>query len=186
MPARAFYQQPTSFPSPTPAAVQPNPYVDYSRALTPQGGIIFKYKDLDKRLRHTLWRLLAWTSFTGMEGWFLFHRPPLHAPWLIWSCITAMSVINWRIVAKPVETYRTVEIRTDCMILEGTDIFWARMMEGLPTFRKKKADQLCCGTYGTRFVEYFTIRSFDDLDRAQTVFMGHLKNAMQQLWMGPQ
>src|SRR5580692_7838551 len=59
--------------SPPPAAnwngFQPDPYVDYGRFLTPEGGILFIHKDLDLRLRHTLWRIFAWTLSTGMEGW---------------------------------------------------------------------------------------------------------------------
>src|SRR6266404_5159576 len=41
---------------------QPDPYADYGRFLTPEGGILLIYKDLDLRLRHMAWRLLAWTG----------------------------------------------------------------------------------------------------------------------------
>jgi hypothetical protein len=40
---------------------EPDPYVDYGRFLTAEGGVLIVYKDLDLRFRHTLWRLFAWT-----------------------------------------------------------------------------------------------------------------------------
>ena len=51
----------------------PNPYVDYGRMLTAEGGVLMFFKDYDLRLRHTLWRLFAWLAATGLEGWFLLH-----------------------------------------------------------------------------------------------------------------
>ena len=47
---------------------QPDPYADYGRFLTPEGGILIVYKDLDLRLHHTLWRVSAWTAFTGLKA----------------------------------------------------------------------------------------------------------------------
>jgi hypothetical protein len=44
---------------------------------------------------------------------------------------------------------------------------------------------ILCGIYGTRFVEYLTIRSFDEFDRGADVFVAHLRDAMQQLWTRP-
>src|ERR1700688_675556 len=55
------------------ASFEPDPYVDYGRYLTPEGGVLFIYKDIDTRLRHTLWRLFAWTASTGAEGWHVLH-----------------------------------------------------------------------------------------------------------------
>src|ERR1700681_4169471 len=55
-------------PSSSWGGFQPDPYVDYGRCLTPEGGILIIYKDLDLRLRHTLWRLFVWTVSTGGEG----------------------------------------------------------------------------------------------------------------------
>jgi hypothetical protein len=52
-----------------------------------------------------------------------------------------------------------------------------------PTFKRNGNGSLVlCGTYGTRFVEYLTIRSFDELDRGMAVFISHFQDAMQQLW----
>jgi hypothetical protein len=180
-------------PAPRPASstwggFQPDPYADYGRFLTPEGGILLIYKDLDLRLRHTAWRLLAWTGSTGGEGWYVFHHSPVESVWLNLACLLAIGIINWLIVGKPVELYRRVEIRPDCMIIEAADVFWMRYMEnGWPAFqRDDKGNQLLCGIYGTRFVEYLTVRRFDELDRMAEVFVAHLQDAMTQLWAQPQ
>lgn len=163
---------------------QPDPYVDYGRWLTPEGGILLVHKDFDLRWRHTVWRLFAWTLATGGEAWQLLHHPQLRTGWIIIACIIGIAIINWLIVRKPVEVYRRVEIRPDCMIIEGTDVFWVQFMEaGWPSFRTGMwGSQILCGIYGTRFVEYLTIRSFDKFDRGIDVFRAHLQDAMQQLW----
>ena len=174
-------------PVPNLPQVQPSPYVDYARVLTAEGGILITYKDIDRRWRHTLWRLFAWTACTGFEGWFLSNASPLHSKWIAIACVLAVALINWLIVAKPVEIYRSIEIRPDCMILDGTDIFWLRQMEaGWPSFRADDGgNQVLGGIYGTRFVEYLTIPRFDEEDRAPEVFAAHLQDAMQQLWARP-
>ncbi len=171
---------PVSFP----AGIEPDPYVDYGRALTPEGGILIAYKTYDDDVRHILWRLFAWTIATGFEGWFLLCHSPVHAGGINLLCLLAMAVINWLIVSKPVEIYRKIEIRPDCMILDGTDIFWRRHMENdWPAFKAdEKGNQILCGTYGTRFVEYLTVPRFDEFDRVPEVFAAHLRNAMMQLW----
>jgi len=166
------------------AGFQPDPYVDYGRFLTPEGGILLAYKDLDQRLRHIVWRVFAWTTSTGGEGWYLFHHSPLHSFWLNLICLLAIGLLNWLIVAKPVEVYRRVEIRPDWMVIEGSDIFWLRYMEcGWPAFRPDdEGNQVLCGVYGTRFVEYLTVRAFDEHDRAPEVFAAHVQEAMRQIW----
>ena len=86
----------TAPPSSSWTGFQPDPYVDYGRFLTAEGGILFIHKDLDLRLRHTLWRLFAWTLSTGMEGWFLFHHPPLHTEWITFVCFLAVAFAHGR------------------------------------------------------------------------------------------
>jgi hypothetical protein len=95
-----------------------------------------------------------------------------------------VAIVNWLIVRKPVEIYRRVEVRPDCMILEGGEIFWLRHMEnGWPEFQPDEdGNHILCGIYGTRFVEYLTVRRFDDLDRMAEVFIAHMHEAMTQLW----
>ena len=178
---------PATLPSSSWAGFQPDPYVDYGRFLTAEGGILMVYKDFDLSFRHTVWRGFAWTASTGFEGWFLLTHSPVHNIWLNLACLIAMAIINWLIVAKPVEVYRGIEIRPDCMIIGGTDIFWRRYMEGgWPTFQSGQEGQVLCGIYGTRFVEYLCVRRFDEFDRAPEVFAAHLQEAMLQLWTMPQ
>jgi hypothetical protein len=164
-----------------------DPYFDYGRSLTPEGGVLIVYKDIDERLRHIIWRVFVWSLFTGYEAWLLFHEPPIHTLWLKILCVIAAAVLNWFIVRKPVELYRRVEIRPDCMILDGYDVFWASFMEnGLPSFRPDKdGNYLLCGIYGTRFIEYLTVRKFDENDRMPEVMAGHLLQVMTQLWTRP-
>lgn len=164
--------------------MQPDPYLDYGRYLTPEGGVLFIYKDIDTRLRHVLWRLFAWTASTGAEIWYVLHYTPVDNLWINVAFLLALAILNWLIVSKPVELYRQVELRPDCMILEGTDVFWLRFMEnGFPTFRvDEDGNQIMYGLYGTRFVEYLTVRRFDEFDGMPEVFAAHLQAAMQQLW----
>jgi hypothetical protein len=173
-----------SVPSSAWSGFQPDPYVDYARFLTPEGGILMIYKDLDLRLRQTLWRLFAWTVSTGGAGWYLYRYSPLQSVWLNLACLLAVGALNWFIVRKPVELYRRIEIRPDCLVLEGNEVFWLRFMEnGYPSFQPDRDDnQVLGGVYGTRFVEYATIRRFDELDRTPEVIAAHLQDAMKQLW----
>lgn len=161
-----------------------DPYVDYGRFLTPEGGILIVYKDLDLRLRHVLSRILAWSAATGCEGWLLLHDSPVSSGAINLACFFVMMIVNAVIVWKPPELYRRIEIRPDCMIVEDKDVFWLRMMEtAWPAFHPDEdGNQVLTGIYGTRFVEYLTVRRFDDYDRMPEVFAAHLQEAMMQLW----
>lgn len=161
------------------------PYLDYSRQLTPDGGVVITYKDLDTRLRHTLWRIFVWAVATGGEGWFFLHEALAHASWVNVLCLIALAIVNLLIVRKPVELYRTLEIRPEGMILDGADMFRAeRMEDGWPEFRPGEDGSLILsGTYGTRHIEFLTARRFDDYDRMPQVFAAHFKDAVRQLWM---
>lgn len=160
------------------------PHLGYSRQLTPDGGVLFTYKDIDTRLRHTLRRIVLWSVLTGTEGWLLLVPSPAQAGWPAILCVAVLAVVNWLIVRKPVEIYRTLEVRHDCMILDGEDLFWARMMEGgWPGFYPNDGgDLVLCGVYGTRMVEFLTARRFDDHDRIPEVFAAHFAEAVRQLW----
>ena len=174
----------TALPSLFWAGFQPYPYVDYGRFLTPEGGILFVYKDVDERLLHELKRAVIWALFSLPEGWFLLSHSPLRSMLLNIMLFLAIAVVNLLIVSKPVEVYRSVEIRPDCMIIERAEIFWLRYMEaGWPAFREGSGS--LCGIYGSRFVEYLTVRAFDEFDKAPEVFAAHLQEAMQQLWTIP-
>lgn len=55
---------------------------------------------------------------------------------------------------------------------------------GWPAFRPdEEGNQILCGVYGTRFVEYLTLRRFDDLDHTPEVYVSHLQDAMRQMWV---
>jgi hypothetical protein len=160
-----------------------NPYVDYGRYLTPEGGVLITYKDLDQRLRCLLWRVLAWTVATGGAYWFFLQHSPVHAAWINDLCLLGLAIANWFIV-RPLETYRDAEIRPDSLVLDNKHVFWLRLMEnGLPTFREDKEGNLVlCGVYGTRFVEYLTVRRFDDNDKTPETFAAHFQEAIGQIW----
>ncbi|MDR3471240.1 MAG: hypothetical protein P4M09_06080 [Devosia sp.] len=164
----------------------PDAHVDYGRTLTPEGGVELTYKDLDQRWRILIARVLLWSAASGIEGWILLRHSPLQNGWLNVALLLVVLVINWIIVSKPVEIYRTIEIRPDCMILNRAVVFWLEKMEGgLPAFQPAEDGQVLGGIYGTRFVEYLTVRRFDEFDRSPEVLASHLQEAMQQMWARP-
>jgi hypothetical protein len=171
-----------------PADIQGNPYVDYSRRLTAEGGVLILYKDLDLRIRVFIWRSLAWVAFTGFETWLLLWSSPVQARWINESCLFLMAALNLLILWKPPEISRSMEIRPDSMVLDGKDVFWLRSMEnGLPEFQPDKdGNMVMSGIYGTRRVEYLTAHRLDDSDRTGEVLAAHVKEAMQQLWLPPE
>lgn len=166
------------------AATGPDPYGDFSRVYTADGGVALAYKDLDERLRYTLRRILLWLLATGAAGYYTATLSPIQSPLIRLLLLLALGFLNWLIVRKPIEVYRTIEIRPDCMILEGQEVFWRHKMEGvLPSFqRNAKGHHILCGIYGVRWTEYLSIRRFDELDRSPEVLAGHLHAAMQQQW----
>ena len=166
----------------------PSAYLDYRRRLTPEGGIAITYKDHDTRFRILLRRVALWLAATGVEFWYLAYHAPLDNWPLRFGFLILCAVLNWLIVRRPVEVQRTVEIRSDCMILEGRDIFWLRNMDaGWPEFTPAEDGTLTLtGIYGTRWVEFLTARRFDERDRGPEVLAAHLAEAMKQLWDQPQ
>jgi hypothetical protein len=173
----------TSIPAFPPNGFQTDPHVDYGRFLTPEGGILIVYKDLDTRWRHTVWRVFAWSVATGFDTSVLLYHSPVQSVWINALCLLLAAAINLFIVWKAVEIYRRIEIRPDCLILEGQEVFWLEKMEEWPSFQPDEEGNLVLrGTYGTRLVEYLTVRRFDEEDRMPEVFANHLQQAMQQLW----
>lgn len=164
----------------------PNPYVDYTRYLTNEGGIAIIYKDIDDRWRIVIRRFSLFGLFTGAAAWFLFSHSPVHNLAVNIAALIVTAVINWLIVRQPVELYRSIEIRPDRMILDGRDVFWLRYIESWPAFGPGPDEtQVLSGIYGTRRVEYLAVRCFDEFDSAPTVLAKHLQEAMQQLWSWP-
>jgi len=168
------------------SGVSQDAFVDYSRKLTPEGGILITFKDIDARWRHTIWRLIGWTTATGFEAWLIHNYSPVLTGWVNGLSLLLVAAVNVLIVIKRVEVYRSIEIRADCMIVERTDVFWLRLIEtNWPTLQVDKKDKdkyVLCGIYGNRFMEYVTIHRIDELDRAAEVLATHLHDAMTKLW----
>jgi hypothetical protein len=181
---RADFHRLTSFPMPVPSEPVDGPYLDYSRTLTNEGGVRIIFKDLDLRWRFTIWRVLAWCMASGCEGYWLYNFSPLQIHWLDGLLFLAVGGLNWLIVRKSVEVYRNFEIRPDCLILEGAEVFWLEKMQGKwpELYPDTEGNYVLSGIYGTRFVEYAILRRFDDFDRMPEVFAEHIEQAMQQLW----
>jgi len=164
----------------------PDPYIDYARYLTAEGGIAIVYKDIDERWRFIVRRFCLWAGVTGVGAWLLLYHSPVHALAINLIAIVTAGFVNWLIVRQPIEVYRTIEIRPDSMILDGRDIFWLRYMETLPTFGPgADGTQVMSGVYGTRHVEYLKARDFDQFDSMPEVLAAHLQEAMRQLWSWP-
>src|SRR5262249_42317775 len=102
------------------------------------------------------------------------------------ACLLLMGIVNWLIVKQPIEIMRSIEIRPDCMIVEGTDVFWLNLIgDNWPTLEPEDDDLdrfTLCGIYGTRFVKYVTSHRVDKSDRTPEVLATHLEDAMEQLW----
>jgi hypothetical protein len=125
---------------------------------------------------------------TGYEAWFIHNFSPVSVWLLNVLSFVIVALVNFMIVIKQVEVYRSIEIRPDCMIIEGTDVFWLRLIEGnWPTLQQDPEHPerfKFCGIYGTRFVEYTTIHRMDERDRSPEVLGTHLADAMMKLWGG--
>lgn len=164
----------------------PHPYVDYARYLTAEGGIAIIYKDIDERWRFLMRRFCLWGVATGIAARFVLHASPVRSLAVNLALLGVAALVNWLIVRQPVEVYRTIEIRPDSMIIDGRDTFWLQYMESLPAFAPGEDDtQVLTGTYGTRRVEYLTVRGFDEFDSTPSVLANHLSEAMKQLWSWP-
>lgn len=167
-------------------AVEANAYAGYKRVLTEEGGVQITYRNVDTRWRHTIRRILVWTACTFWGGWLLLYHEPLLNTGLNFLCLIALSVVTWLIVRRPVAIIGTVEIRPDCMVLDGTDVFWRERMEGgPPTFQPEEDDQdtlVMGGIYGTRFVELIEAHRFDEHDRTPELLATHVQGAMDQIW----
>ncbi|MEJ0047137.1 MAG: hypothetical protein WDN04_14245 [Rhodospirillales bacterium] len=61
---------------------QVDPYLDYGKCLTDEGGILIVYKDIDDRFRHILWRVFSWTLFTGLAAIYFAPYAPVPDHWI--------------------------------------------------------------------------------------------------------
>lgn len=167
--------------------LRPDPYPDYARRFTEEGGVEIIYKDIDQSLPRTLGKIALWLLAMLATAAYLRYASPLQGEVSNGIALFVMAVIYTIILWGATEVYRRVEIRPDCMIIDGIDVFWAYNMEaGFPSFQMDAEGNLVlCGIYGTRWVEYFTVRRFDDFDRTPELLARQLQDAMHQHWSHP-
>ena len=162
-----------------------SPLNGYVRMLTPEGGILILYRDQDRSLLLTALRIFTWITATGVGGWLIFFVSSLS----ILKCLPAFALlmlINWLIVCRKFEVAHSVEIRSDTMIVDGEDIFYAEDIgDNWPELQMQDDDpdrMVICGIYGTRHIEFMTANRRDKSDRTPEVLAADLQAAMEQLW----
>lgn len=162
-----------------------SPLNGYVRMLTPEGGILIVYRDQDRSLFLTILRIFTWIMATGVGSWLIFFVISLS----VLKCLLAFAllmILNWLIVSRRFEVSHGVEIRPDCMIADGEDVFYAEDIgDNWPELQVKGEDPDCmviCGICGTRFIEYMTVNRLDRNDRTPEVLAADLQSAMEQLW----
>jgi hypothetical protein len=160
-------------------------FYKYRRSLSPEGGILINYRDADRRWRITFLRIVLWMAMTYAALWLIHNYSPLG--WLLnLGGLVLAGYVNFWIVRRPIGAARSIEIRSDCMIIDGTDVFWMSLIEdNWPEFHPRDEDpddQGLYGIYGTRFVEYATVFRFDENDRTPETLAAHLNDAMNKLW----
>jgi hypothetical protein len=161
-------------------------FYKYRRSLTPEAGILIEYRDADRRWRITILRIVLWMAMTYAVLWLLHTYSPLG--WLLNLAILVLAaIISAWIVRRPIGAARSIEIRADCMIVDGTDVFWLSFIEDIwPKLQLRNEedpdDWGLFGPYGTRFVEFATAFRFDENDRTPEILAIHLQDAMTKLW----
>jgi hypothetical protein len=168
-----------------PAVDRRSPFEGYLCVLTEEGGVLIAYTDLDCSIVYSILRGVAWLATVIVGARLIFPQSDLSA-WPAFGCLTALGSIAWLIVNLKLEAKHSVEIRQDCMIIDGTDIFWAEDIgDNWPELQPKDGNpdrMVFAGIYGTRFIEHLTANRFDEYDRTPEVLAEDLKNAMEQLW----
>lgn len=167
-----------------PPEIRLDPYGVFKGRFTMEGGIVLTYRAIDTRVFLKICRFLGWAVSTGVVAWFVFSR----AEWPSWLQITfgLLAAIGFGyLFSRPKEISRSIEIRSDSMVLDGTDVFWRDHMElGWPQFQPDKDGNLVMrGGYGTRMIEFLTVHRFDEKDCGPEVLEAHVTQSMQQLWL---
>jgi hypothetical protein len=180
------------FPVSTDDEAQPvigrsNPLNGYVRTLTPEGGIFICYRDQDRSAFLMSLRLVALLAATYTGGWLILVVSNLSAL----NCVVALGVlmtITIFFVMRKIVVHHTVEIRSDCMIVDGEDVFYAEDIgDNWPELQTNGEDEdadrmVISGICGTRFIEYMTVNRLDKNDRTPEVLAADLQAAMEQLW----
>lgn len=190
----------------SPAAYRgPDPYVDFQRDFTDAGGICLTFKIKDPQAWRTVIRVLLWLAAIAVTLWFAMRASPFPlipprcavraCPGTVWLAHVgvnavliglAAGVYAW-ILFHEDETYASLEVRPDCLIVDCSDVFWRAHMDlGWPQLAPgPDGSTVLRGVYGTREIDYLTLHAFDEKDRAIQVIGAQLQFAMQQLWAQP-
>lgn len=164
----------------------PDPYQGCRRILTAEGGIAIEYRDIQQGGLQAFFRVMVWIVATILTAIMIAQALPDIPGFAKFLYGIGMAIIYAVILMRPPETTRTVEIRPDCMIIDGEDLFWLAHMEVKWPLMvpDDEGNRLLIGIYGTRLVEFLTVRIFDEFDCTPLVVEANLASAMQQLW-GP-
>ncbi|MCP3477648.1 hypothetical protein NLM33_46695 [Bradyrhizobium sp. CCGUVB1N3] len=163
-----------------------SPFEGYSRVLTPEGGILIHYTDLNLSWPLKCIRVALCLAVTTLGGWLIVPADDdfLSAPVL--GVLAATALIDWLILRFKIRARHSVEVRPDCMIIDGKDVFFAEDIgENHPQLQDAPGEpnqKNICATVGTRFVKLMTANPSDDNDRTPDILAAHLKEAIEQLW----
>ncbi|GLR89758.1 hypothetical protein [Bradyrhizobium iriomotense] len=162
-----------------------SPFAGYTRLLTPEGGVLISYVDQNRSLRLTVARVAGWGVATGVGGWEIFFESSLS--WLhSFAAFAALALIAGFIANLKIKVPHSVEIRPDCMIVDGEDVFLAEEIgDHWPALQMKDEDpdrMVISGICGTRRIEYMTANRLDKADSTPEVLAADLQAAIEQLW----
>jgi hypothetical protein len=170
-----------------PSGPRVTPYVDYDRSLTDEGGIRMTYKAESGDLLNLFVTVLLWLSAMVFEITYIDnHAAHLNDVAKLFALVS-VGVVNYFIVFAPHYAWHSIEIRPDCMIINGRDLFWLRFFDtAWPAFKiDENGAFVLRGIYGSRQVEFLTINRFDEHDRMPELLARHLSDAMRQMWQAP-
>jgi hypothetical protein len=165
------------------------PYGAFARRYTDDGGVELSFDEgPDTFAMHCLKAAVTGSLVMAELGLAVAAFPALEqAELLLLIGGFVLTTVQWLVLFGGKDTSHTIEIRPDCMILDRRDVFWLENMElGWPMLRPEPNDEwTLVGTYGTRNVEFLTIRKIDENDRTPQVFASYLRHAMDQVWSRP-
>ena len=161
----------------------PDPYENYSRRFTDDGGVEIRFLTYDGSFWGNVGLFILW--LIGMyaslfPAVFIAEHVNANAAtvlMVIFGLWLGYRLSRWNYV------WREIIIMPDCMILDGTDVFWSRNMEfGMPHLYWEGEVGTFKGYYGTRQIEYFTVQRLDEIDMGPELAMTHMQQAINQLW----
>ena len=161
-----------------------SPFHRYHRLLTLDGGVLITYSDLNRGYMCKLLKAASCASLIALTLGPILEMPLLSNVQL--GSAALLGFTSWAILTCKTRKTHTVEIRPNCMIIDGKDIFWAEDIgDNWPELVPDEEDPTkmsISGICGTRFIEYMTANRVDERDRTPEILIAHLKEAMEQLW----